>query len=137
MGRYLALGVATTIQLSKKKNYWVKNYNLLENKQEIMDELNDLVDVSKYDCKELENKIILTMKPECFNDNIHDLIKELYPMIDCKTCMEHDGEIKFEFDDNFNKENYPINLSTYEDGPDKGWMYCEYFQKEDYTFYEA
>lgn len=94
MGRNLALGVATTIWISKKKNYWTNDFDLFKNEEKIKEELKNLIDISAYNFKKEEDKFVLTMKPEYFNNNIHDLIKELYPVIDCRICMDNESSTK-------------------------------------------
>ena len=64
MGRNLAFGVATTIWISKKKNYWVNDFDLLKNEEKIKEELKNLIDISAYDFNKEEDKFVLTMKPQ-------------------------------------------------------------------------
>lgn len=139
MGRNLALGVATTIWISKKKNYWTSDFDLFKNEEKIKEELKNLIDISAYDFNREEDKFVLTMKPEYFSNNIHDLIKELYPVIDCRICMINKSSTKnkIELDEDFNSKNYPIELKVHEDGPDEGDLYCDWFQGEDYSFGET
>ena len=125
MGRYLALGVATTIDVYKKKRAPL-DFSITQNKDKIKKQLEKFLDLEKYDCCENDDCFTFRIKTDIFNDNVHDLIKELYPMIDCYYdlcgddyyCGNDDEKDKIR--KNFNAENYPLTLTICGEGYRKG-----------------
>ncbi len=114
MGRYLATGISTSIVI-KKKDGWESSeeFNVLENKDDILKDLNNMIDVSKYECIYGNDYITLQLKIEHFNDNIHELIKELYPMINCESCILSNCEKKVKIlSKEFNKKDFPLTISN-------------------------
>ncbi len=114
MGRYLAVGIATSIVM-KKKDGWESSekFNVLENKDDMLKDLNNMIDVSKYECIYGNDYIVLQLKTEHFNDNIHELIKELYPMVNCENCILSNCEKKVKILSNkFNKKDFPLTISN-------------------------
>ncbi len=114
MGRYLAAGIATSIVM-KKKDGWESSekFNVFENKDDILKDLNNMIDVSKYECIYGNDYIILQLKTEHFNDNIHALIKELYSMINCENCILSNCEKKVKIlSKEFNKKDFPLTISN-------------------------
>lgn len=114
MGRYLAVGISTSIVI-KKKYGWESSekFNVLENKDDILKDLNNMIDVSKYECIYDNDYIVLQLKTEHFNDNIHELIKELYPMINCESCILSNCKKKVKIlSKEFNKKDFPLTISN-------------------------
>lgn len=113
MGRFLALGVATRIQIEKSEDAWrfdIKSINILKNK--ILKDMENIIDISKYEItyEKEEDCLCLELKDkDFFNKNIHKLMKELYPLINCRRLISPRGEDVL-FDETFTKEKYPFNL---------------------------
>lgn len=132
MGRFLALGVVSSIGIYKKGGFSIK-----EKKDEIINNLSKYLDMSKYNYDEYENALILRIKPEHFNNNIHSLIKTLYPLIKCKDLLYNSNYEDVDIlSEEFNSTNAPLNIKQYEETEehmhDKGDFYCEWNEcKED------
>lgn len=127
MGRYLALGVASSVMLRRKKNYWgdKSDFDFQKNETKVKKGLSTLLDITKYSIAVDQEGMDLEMKPECFSSTIHDLIKELYPLIDCRSALELN---EIEFNENFNQENYPLTIKKSEKSDayhTKGYFYLE------------
>lgn len=146
MGRYLAVGIVTSIVM-KKKNGWESSekFNVFENKDDILKDLNNMIDTSKYECIYENDYIALQLKPEHFNDNIHELIKELYPMINCESCILSNCEKKVKILSNeFNKKDFPLTISNKKIN-EENIIYCiqsdygeklNYFASPEYYLFE-
>jgi len=124
MGRNLACGIATKIQLYKKGGFENES-----KKSGLLEELKKSIDLDFYDIEEYEDGYVLNLKKEAFDNNIHDLIKEISPYIsgdhllwsyfDKKLKEKGLDYTKFDFS-NFNKKDYPLELVRYpEDYEDK------------------
>lgn len=120
MGRYVAVGVVSRIDIFRKNNF-----NLEKNKEKILTDLGKYLDLSKYDMESYKNCLSFYLKKEHFNNNIHDLIKEMAPIIKSDALLYNCGEdIEIETAD-FNKQNVPIIIKRYEKGNKEGEFYCE------------
>lgn len=115
MGRYLALGLVTKIQIERGKDNWglySEDIKISKEKDKILKDMNNIIDTSKYKIKykKEEDSIYLELKDiDFFNENIHNLIKELYPLIDCRYRIDPEkGNVSY--DKTFTKEKYPFNL---------------------------
>ena len=114
MGQSLALGITTKITIRKKKGYEEEDINYA------LKDLKKIINIDDYEIKyKGEDGILLKLKEEIFNNNIHDFLKEIdqltssrYYFIDC--LMENEAKT-IKFDKNFNKENYPIKLKWYDE----------------------
>lgn len=129
MGRNLSLGIVTTLRIEKKKDIWKQNdIDLFKSKEEIKKELEKTFDISNYDWYDCEDSFVLTLKPEHFNANIHELIKELYPLIDCRIDLfgDSDDYQNIKLDENFNSDNYPITIEAKEKGFRCSWYSTEW-----------
>lgn len=119
MGRYLALGIATTIYVEKNKNslYSSKNFNLNKNKNKIINEMNKFLDMSKYHCVENVDSLYFRMGRKHFNDNIYALLKELKPIINCDRMFfgEFFGYNKEMTIEEVIKQKYKIKLDIYDE----------------------
>jgi len=120
MGAYLTGGIATRVTIMGKDGF-----DIIKNKGEVFETINDVIDTTSYEVVEYENGFELLLKKEIFNNNIHDLIREVYSFIDVDfffftNLFKTDTKISME---NFTKENYPIELKVYSDGYRKGEFY--------------
>jgi len=119
MGRYLAVGVSTTIKITKTKNEWgnfEENIDLEKEKNNILQELNKLLDVSKYKVKYDDKRIYLELEPEHYNNNIHDLLQELTSLLNINYfTFDFMEEIK-NFKKELTKEKYPIQIKRNKEG---------------------
>lgn len=111
MGRYVAFGVASTINvLTKKEN----KYDIYKNKDKILGSLNNFLDLSKYNCKEYENGFVYKIKPKYFQDNIHELLKEIHPLMNCEDLFYDTKYQDIDISsDKFNKEDVPLIIKQY------------------------
>ena len=73
MGRYLSCAVATSMVVEKKNDKPFEKEELNKLKQSV----GKIFDLDLYNVKEEENLISLEMKKDVFNENIHDLCREL------------------------------------------------------------
>lgn len=111
MGAYLVGGVATRFKIRNKDGY-----DVVRNKDKVVNAIGKVVDVSIYDVQEYLDGIELVIKKEVFEDNIHDLIQEISPIMNTKiyffaNLYKEEVDIK-----KFNKENYSISLNIYPEG---------------------
>lgn len=108
MGRYIALGIPTKIEITKSYDNWgnIANIDLIKDKDNIIKDLNTLLDTSKFEIEYSEDSIVLSFNNDDYNNNIHDLYRELYPMITCDYVKESDIVLSEEF----NQENYPFKM---------------------------
>lgn len=109
MGRYVANGVPAIICICKK-NY--KNCDVTKLKDEILKEVSKYVNIHDYDILVDKEVLNLFLKKEIFDENIHELIKELEPITSCRSHLLYNKKIDW---DNFDQERYPINLKEYDD----------------------
>lgn len=118
MGRSLALGIATDIYIRKKASrFGSNNFDLHNNFELLKSKFNDILDISKYEWNETDSGYVLEMDMNYIIDNIHDLVKELYPLIDCRYFILGDSDI--ELDDKFNSKDYPLVLKRTENRYEK------------------
>jgi len=111
MGAYLVGGVVTRFEIRNKGNY-----DVVKNQDEVLKSLDEVIDTSIYNVEEYLDGIELVIKKEVFEDNIHNLIKEISPIMNTRIYFFanlYKGEINIK---NFNKENYPISLNIYPKG---------------------
>lgn len=114
MSRFLANGIPTTIVIYNKNGY-EKEY-LTKNKSKILNELNKMIDITKYDCIEEENSLVLEINRNFFNKNIHELIKEMHPIMDCHHYFLFNLFDKKNIDyENFNNNTYKIELEKHDE----------------------
>lgn len=121
MGRYLSSGVLTSIFIKKSKDIYHRdaNFDLKKQKENILKDMNRIIDVSKYDVEEHEDVIVLKLKLDFINENIHALLSEMNHLTTSAYFFEnfydYDEAIKIDFDDPDFKKKYPM-LCTIEDG---------------------
>ena len=111
MGAYLVGGVVTRFEIRNKGNY-----DVVKNQDEVLKSLDEVIDTSIYNVEEYLDGIELVIKKEVFEDNIHNLIKKISPIMNTRIYFFanlYKGEINIK---NFNKENYPISLNIYPKG---------------------
>jgi hypothetical protein len=117
MGRYLSNGIPTKIRVI------LESYNEVEKNDltEIKKNLSKYIDLSMYELVEYANGYVFELKKEVFNKHIYELIKELEPLTSCRSYFthnlfdEHDINV---LSDEFNKDNYKIELCKYGDNPE-------------------
>lgn len=117
MGRYIANGILTTVSIRRRNDPLCANKDLLEMKDEILSSLSEMLDLNMYDIEANSKYIILELKKEIFNDNIHDLLKKLDKITHCNALLNNvydDDERKINLNDDFSKEKQVIELRTME-----------------------
>lgn len=79
MGRYLATGVMTKFHIMKKNSWYVDhNFDLDSEIENILKDISSIIDPSMYKLVEKsEDCYDFALKPEIFNNNIHELIGEI------------------------------------------------------------
>ncbi len=123
MGRFLANGVMTRFEIAKKDtSYSDEKFNLEKEMNNILKEINKTIDTSLYEItSKSKGHWIFSLKPEIFNKNIHDLIRELCPL----TCPNVNSfiyiyreikEKKIDIQSKKFEENYPINCKVDSEG---------------------
>ncbi len=82
MGRYFANGLLTTLIIKKNKSGFIdRNFDLKKELDNILKDISSVIDVSLYEIiEENEEKCILSLKTSVVNDNIHELLQELFPL---------------------------------------------------------
>lgn len=84
MGKYLTSSVVTKFKIISG---WYNDFNLEKEIDSILKDISNIIDSSMYNLTEKkENSYEFSLKPELFNKNIHELIKEIYPL----TSLSHD-----------------------------------------------
>lgn len=105
MGRFLACGVVTKIELIERTDV---DYKILENKDKVIEQLNKYIDTSNYDVVEYPNALGLELKLDVFNQNINSLFDELDTLVDCKKNWFY----------NHKEETISLELNRYDDDYD-------------------
>ena len=112
MGRYLACGIPVGISV----------YGILKIDESdivtIKKNISKYVNLDLYDERKYDDGFYYRIKPNIFDNNIHNTIKEIYPILNCQTFLEYlfgssDINIKSKA---FCKGNYPINLKREKNG---------------------
>jgi len=101
-------GIATRITITNKGKY-----DIIKNKNEVLDIVGKIIDITIYDIEEYSDRVELIIKKEVFENNIHDLIKEISPIMNTRiyffgNMYKEEVDIK-----KFNEKNYPIKLKLY------------------------
>ena len=119
MGRYFANGVATTIIIRNKKSSIFEKIDLKLNKKRILNQINKYLSIKDYRISFDKDIILLRIKKDIFNKNIHSLLKEIDSLTDCNDYLSHylfNKKINVNSCD-FNPDNYKIILQkSKEDG---------------------
>lgn len=155
MGRYLALGVASSVYLRRDERRCEPNFDFKKNEKRIKDNLSKMLDITKYNIAVDKDYMCLEIKPDDFNNNINDLIEELNPLIRCNVYVEK-KESKTESGDVYDslkelgrmlineKPKYemisPLTIKKYEkdDGKHRaGYIYSEWNDLEEWPDYYA
>lgn len=82
MGRYLCNGIVTKFSI-EKRNSWSsdKNFNIEKELKSILKDLDQTIDTSLYElCEKNDDCIVYSLKPEIYNNHIHELIQEISPL---------------------------------------------------------
>ena len=109
MGRYLSCAVATSMVLEKKNDKPFEKEELNKLKQSV----GKIFNLDLYNVKEEENLIGLEIKKDVFNENIHDLCRELNKSFFLLNFTLYDDEY---WSENKPNEEWPISLIKTEDG---------------------
>lgn len=109
MGRYLSCAVATSMVLEKKNDKPFEKEELNKLKQSV----GKIFNLDLYNVKEEENLISLEIKKDMFNENIHDLCRELNKSFFLLNFTLYGDEYWSEDKPN---EEWPISLIKTEDG---------------------
>lgn len=122
MGRALAAGIMTRFDITKKNNWNNEHFDLEKNLKRILKDISNIIDPSMYEVVMHDNESYeFALKPEIFNKNIHELIKEIGPLT-CPniSCFYDIGcELTEKNTDICSKkmiEKYPFAIKVSEDG---------------------
>lgn len=86
MARFLSNGILTSISIQSKKRGI--EYDIVGNKDKILEELNKFIDTSKYKVHVREdNRLFLEVKEDFCNEHLHELMKEISPVTDCNSFI--------------------------------------------------
>lgn len=108
MSRFLHSGIAVRIIISERKNN-LDSYCFNKEKTVILKALNKIIDTTLYGIRNIENSIVLEIKEDIYEDNIHNLLKEVAPYMKIKKFLDN-KDISLE---EFNQQNYPIHIGKY------------------------
>ena len=103
MGRYLSCAVATSMVVEKRNDKPFEKEELNKLKQSV----GKIFDLDLYNVKEEENLISLEIKKDVFNENIHDLCRELNKSFFLLTFLLYDNEY---LDEDKPDEEWPISI---------------------------
>ena len=109
MGRYLSCSIATSMVVEKRNDKPFEKEELNKLKQSI----GRIFDLDLYNIKEEENLISLEIKKNVFNENIHDLCRELNKSFFLLHFMIYDNEY---LNKDRHDEKWPISLIQTENG---------------------
>ena len=109
MGRYLSCAVATSMVLEKKNDKPFEKEELNKLKQSV----GKIFNLDLYNVKEEENLISLEIKKDVFNENIHDLCRELNKSFFLLNFTLYDDEY---WSEDKPDEEWPISLIKTENG---------------------
>lgn len=116
MGRYISGGVAVKLRISKQKKYYsFSKCDLVENRTEILEQLNRYIDVSKYRIVEYDDGFELNIDEDYVEKNIYDLVKEINPLLNCDSYFLYnllDKDYKRDLSE-FSEDKYPLHLHKY------------------------
>lgn len=126
MSRCLTVGIPITITVYDNQKWIIEEEKLEVLKNKIPAELDKMIDLSLYNHKIVDSGHIFTIKKEAFEDNIHDLIREINELMNSaqlstlaslfKEFKEKEGGALGYYINNINeftKKNYPLELITY------------------------
>lgn len=79
IGRYLAYGINTEIEIRKKHTWYSSDeLSIKKNKKQILNQLDNFFDMSMYECtNEEEERLEFCLKNESFSSNIYDFLEEI------------------------------------------------------------
>ena len=103
MGRYLSCAVATSMVVEKRNDKPFEKEELNKLKQSV----GKIFDLDLYNVKEEENLISIEIKKNVFNENIHDLCRELNKSFFLLTFLLYDNEY---LDEDKPDEEWPISI---------------------------
>ncbi len=108
MGRYLRIGIVSRIEvIVGERGEDIINMRFVNS---ISKSLNKYINTKDYDKEYYKDGFAYRLKENVFNDNIHDLIKEVSKDINVESFFEYEDIDYHKI--NFNKEDYPIILET-------------------------
>ena len=121
MGRYISSGILTEISIKKRKDSWYtdSNFDIKKQIDEILNDINKIIDTSKYDIIEKSDEFILKLDTDFINKNIYDLLVEMNninhrinfinAIIEDKVdCIDSEFKKKHPITCTFNGDNYII-----------------------------
>ncbi len=74
MGRFFSYGIATRVTVTRK------NENEKVEKDKILKQLGNYIDVDTYNVTENDNEMVLSIKEDFVNDNINKFLQEIMPL---------------------------------------------------------
>ena len=108
MGRYLSCAVATSMIIEKRNDKPFEKEELNKLKQSV----GKIFDLDLYNVMEEENLISLKIKKDVFDENIHDLCRELNNSFFLLHFMPYDDEY---LDEDKPDEEWPISITEIKD----------------------
>lgn len=137
MGRYLATGIMTRFSIiGRKRMFYDKDFKLEKEIDNILNDINKIIDPSLYKLTNKDDECYeFSLKPDIFDNNIHELIREIspltYPNVDFFADFYNEKE---NLNNNDFIKNYPFACKVNSKGE-----YCIEINgeeiKEDYPFY--
>lgn len=122
MGRNLSCNLLTTMEIRKRSGFGAQDIDYLKEKDGILRDMSRVIDVSKYDVSVFEDGILLNLKLDFINENIYDLVYELYKSPIGNYVLDTVADI-YKYDENFTlnkfKELFKIQANIVEYGSDE------------------
>lgn len=137
MGRFVAMGVLAEIRMEKYKD--CSNYDFKKDERKILELLSRYVDTDRYEVIISEDSMVLRINEDYFNQNIHDLLEEVFRFIGFNGCFFDDlpHEKSIDILNDFNQERYPINLIRhYDEYSDNEKIFIKSMDDDAYRLYE-
>lgn len=132
MSRFVAAGIACKILICKKK--YVKDEAFNELREEMKGEVEKHIDANTYNVEEGDNYICYRIKEDFVNEHLHELLKEINPILNIKQCFlsglyyDECEEIDV-YSDDFNRDNYNFKLKYF----DKNYNFDSEYERHQFA----
>lgn len=88
MGRYLAAGLPTRITIKNRKDIFTNNsINITKDKDIILEKINQYIDLSFYELKNINDTIYLELNIEKANKHLKELLEEINPIMNLNSYL--------------------------------------------------
>ncbi len=81
MGQYILIGVATNLEIGRKRRSLGDSDDPLKQKEKVLGQLSKRIDLSLFTVNDSKKAIELAIIPELFAAHIHDFLKEQFSMV--------------------------------------------------------